>query len=508
MCFAAMLSPKPAPYQRVTKLARVLLAAASMALVSHIWMECHCHLGSRISALIPAVHVSTERGLQIAFSRSNRRELLESSGCQPLHQRSGRTRTRRQCRTGQIDFDVPTYHQPRIRLDYTKTPCKIPLPSRLRKKSSRPRFYEVFNAWLREVVKPDFSIHHAAKAIRLLPEIDFTGLVGEHRLLNILARRTKQFLVEGNVGTREVLEILDGVAGVQKQLPQMPKAILPDLLPLVPQALHHDLKPVHVLRLARAASKLQSVAPELQELLSICSRTCDPPVEEVSRTELIPDLVEALSTIPAKGEGTLEMLTALQDKVRQRLDGFDLPQLAWMLWKLQTSGVLGEQLLSDVSAMVVKEAGVWNYVDVEPHLWQIACIYAHRGLREPKVLRALARRATTEGLERLSGWSLAALTWAYGELAEPKDGFAIFRRHLDREISQRRLTQKQIADSRLGRDGGGDKKLLTFWKSLGPRSPDRKDVHVLAPVPSLKVLRPATSPPEGVHDILRPGGTP
>ena len=57
----------------------------------------------------------------------------------------------------------------------------------------KPQAYwrDVFRVWEREILKADFAIQHAAKALRLLPKVNFTGMPRRHPVLLKLLNRTK-----------------------------------------------------------------------------------------------------------------------------------------------------------------------------------------------------------------------------------------------------------------------------------------------------------------------------
>lgn len=57
----------------------------------------------------------------------------------------------------------------------------------------KPKAYwrDVFRVWEREILKADFAIQHAAKALRLLPKVNFTGMPRRHPVLLKLLNRTK-----------------------------------------------------------------------------------------------------------------------------------------------------------------------------------------------------------------------------------------------------------------------------------------------------------------------------
>lgn len=365
-------------------------------------------------------------------------------------------------------------------------------PCRLQRGRPRARWQDVFKAWKGEILKPDFSIMHAAKAVRLLPKCSFASMPPDEPVFASLMKRTRELLSEGGSIEQQVGEMLRATAALRDDLPQLQEELLPSLVPLIPGTMGH-MNAADLSNLVLAGVNLRDTVPGFWSSLAAQIDVLTEKAAGVPSRALV-DLVAALGSVPA-GDGKLgRLVAALRQQTLGRLHGFKLPELGKLLWGFGAHDAVDAELQAEVTAMVAEKAPkLWNRRDIDPELMRIACVYAKLGIRDIVLLKVIARRALQEHLATLSTWGIAALAWSYAELAEPEDGLSDFRRHLGREVALRGLGEEHIRQSRLGPDGGGDAALQALWRDWAPRQ-------------ARKPLRIAPRPPPRISEGQGPGG--
>lgn len=373
----------------------------------------------------------------------------------------------------------------RPRVDYTKTPVQIIHPAKVQGGRAKCTYFHIFKYWRREIVKPDFAIQHASKAVRLLVKLDFKGMPDDWPELARLLNRTRTFLERGEGTPKDIAGMLWTAARLQEDVPEIQEALLPALAPMVPPMLPkmsaEELR--NVFRAARelrqhAGAGLWARLPEHVD--SFAGQAGSLNALEVH--ELAPALGDLLADGGHDGRGVPSELLA---HVHAHFDEFwyKLPRLAEVLWHLLPHAPDRAALWREMSPGLVKQCRYWNSHDVDPHLWRLAMVHAKLGLGDTAFMKAVARRAMKEELATLSTWGIAALSWAFAESRSPKpDVLGAFRRLLGQEAARRSLDAALLDQSLLGPDGGGDRELRAVWEHYLPQAKEKEILVAPAPV--------------------------
>lgn len=352
------------------------------------------------------------------------------------------------------------------------TPVRIMHPSYYQQKRPRPRFQDVFRGWAVELTKPDFNLQHAAKAVRFLPKLNFSGFTAEDPFFVALMDRCTKLLCEGNVSGKDISDMLSASALLRHQLPQLQEKLLPQLLNLSLQELDQGDWRVLV-RFTVAARELQDGAQDLWTQLPRHLRAIADKAQVIA-TEDFPKLGSALANMPLDIPEVQSTLEELQAEAFRRLVDLDLPGIVMMLSAFSSArGNLSPELLDKASNVVLEKIAMKPTTLVDPELAKMVHAYAVLDVRNAALLKGVARTAIRQGLAMMGAWSVAALSWSYNKLAAPGDGLADFRRLVGDEVRLRGLSHDEVACSRHGPDGNGNHTLHRFWESRGPREHQR-----------------------------------
>jgi len=461
-------------------IAATVVALQSLATLSHRSSGFVVCPGRALDSL-QAPARSRWEGLSDASGRRSRRRTLVVMGGEGSVETATRstTRTTRRPSTRGLPLDLRG-------IDITKRPVQLLHPSKVQKGRPRARWQDTFRVWRREIPKPDFNILHAAKAVRLLPKLTFANMPADQPVFLNLMNQTKRLLKQGEAGGQEVGAMIRACAALRTDLPQLQAELLPLLVPLVPETIS-DMTAMDLTNLVLASAELrEDDLPDLWEVMPSQLGVIADGAGEIEIKD-IPALLALIRKMPDEEGKATRAMEALQHQAVEKLPDFSLPQLASLIWGLEDD--IERRLLTAVSSRVANRTATWNYKEVHPDLWRLVCAYGKLGVHEAPVLKAVARRALREGLDGLSGWGLAALVWAYSKLENASDGLADFRRHLDREVELREMSEELISQSYLGPDGGGNATLRRLWAAHPSRRAGRQ--MLLAPPPPLfKALRP------------------
>jgi len=349
----------------------------------------------------------------------------------------------------------------------------------------KPKAYwrDVFRVWEREIPKPDFAIHHAAKAVRLLPKVNFTGMPVKHPVLWNLLKRTKDFLQEDNctmvvedpsqprggrvhrIGlcTEDAAAMIKAALVLQKPIPTLKSDIVPLLRSKVSDAVDAmSNKDVVRMLLTRALHEetvtwmrlLKRLGPELDEAIDIedipgmLELLCS---EEVVVAAAVA-LEEGKPVQASNDEGVRpfesgHLLLTLRDQVILYWDSLQLMDIATCFWSLANAKLINEPLQSAASHMVVQKATRWVPKRFDPGVWQLVCSLAKVGRQDAPLLKAVARMALKHDLGTMTNWAVSVMTWSYSQLQRPEDNLGDFRQHLQMELALRGISNETAMQS-------------------------------------------------------------
>ncbi|CAE7915946.1 unnamed protein product, partial [Symbiodinium sp. KB8] len=288
---------------------------------------------------------------------------------------------------------------------------------------------DVFRVWECEIPKPDFAIHHAAKAVRLLPKVNFRGLPSEeeggHPVLQSLLRRTQEFLQEDNctvvvtdpsvrgrnkregLCAEDVAAMIRAAEKLATKLPMLQRDLLPPLQKKVGDAVSRlGDKDVIGMLLAGSWDSVPEVSAQFRARLG-------PDLADAVGTEELPGMVRLLTAMPdtvaeAQGdradEPSGQLLLALREKVLTAAPTMPCSDLADCFWCLAEVGLASLPLQRAVTELVAREAPRWRRKSYDPPLWQFLYAFARMQVQEPILLKATARLALREDLSTHTNW--------------------------------------------------------------------------------------------------------
>ncbi|CAE7384649.1 unnamed protein product, partial [Symbiodinium natans] len=357
--------------------------------------------------------------------------------------------------------------RPRKRPDVSGRPVQILHPSKVMRGRSKARWQDVFRVWEREIPKPDFAIHHAAKAVRLLPKVNFRGLPteeeGSHPVLQHLLRRTQELLQLDNctvavsegisagrnrregLCAEDVAAMIRAAESLATRLPQLQKDLVPSLQEKV-QAAVTRLSDKDVISILLAGS-WESVPEVWAQFLG----RLRPDLADSVSMEDLPSLVRLLTGMPdtvaaARGERSnsqsAELLLTLREQVSAVAPMMSLSDLADCFWCLADVNLVTKSLRRAVTERVAQQAPKWRRKDYEPSLWQLVHAYAKMQVKDPAMWKAAARTALREDLATHTNWAIAVLQWSYAQLEDHEDDLGQFRLRLGAEAARRQLSRE------------------------------------------------------------------
>lgn len=344
---------------------------------------------------------------------------------------------------------------------------------------------DVLRVWEREIPKPDFAVHHAAKAVRLLPKVNFTGMPPKHPVLMNLLKRTKEFLEEDNctmmvedpekprggrahrIGlcTEDAQAMMRAATVLQRSIPELDRDIAPLLQVKVRDAVN-AMSNKDVVRMllignlkgAETWSRLLSrLGPELaddidlEEVAPIIQLLCSQQPTIEATTALDQGTGQPVKTSPKveglRAEESGHLLVILRDQVVTYLDVMELRDAAAAIWWLGNSGLMNNQLQEAASTFILRRVMSMLPQQYDPSVWQIACSFAKVQREEPSLLKAVARLALKNDLGTMTNWAVAVMSWSYTQLERSQDGLSSFRNRLKAEAKLRGITQEQVEES-------------------------------------------------------------
>lgn len=363
---------------------------------------------------------------------------------------------------------------------------------------------DIFEMWKFQLEKEGFVPLSIVEVVQRLSELTWGDLktikwMGkskeDHPFLKHLSRRTREFVNASHVSTETACAILGALPLVQKQWPKVTNIMASILLPLVDatklRSGDDDFQALTVGRLLPAAAQLgpRVAAPLWDAIL--------PVIEEMNVDRILPENVPAFAT--ALGDArdkASDIINAtsrrLQESVVFGTDMYKPPELAVMLEGFRRAGGITDSMQDMVGdflfGLMAYQRKLKRPLYVDPELTQIACIFAQVGIKNPDLLKVVARAAVEDTLATMSRWGVAALQWAYTELADAGDGFDLFRRKLAVEVVRRNISAAMVNEARRGPDGGGIKLLKDYWMQDGGSI--RKDKPlVLAPQVGVRITQ-------------------
>eukprot|EP00435_Cladocopium_sp_Y103_P012855 s946_g3.t1 len=351
------------------------------------------------------------------------------------------------------------------RRDVSGLPVQILHPSKVMHGKPKAYWIDVFRVWEREIPKPDFAIHHAAKAVRLLPKVNFTGMPTKHPVLWNLLRRTKV----GNSMTHEVCMVMgapesriNAAVALQKPIPALKVDIVPLLQIKVRDAVDAMSNKELPENCAWCSSCSGRLGPELDEAIDIEDGPASDQRQDIPKIiELLCSEEVAVTAAAVLEEGQLpqssdgeglrplesgQLLRALRDQVVIYWDSFELSEIASCFWNLAKAKLIHEPLQAAASHMVVQKAPRWQPKRFDPEVWQILCSLAKVGREDPVLLKSLARLALRHNLGIMTNWAVCVTAW-YAQLESPQDGLGDFRQRLQMELNLREISAKEVAQS-------------------------------------------------------------
>ena len=286
------------------------------------------------------------------------------------------------------------------------------------------------------------------------------GSLNDSQPFRQILDRSCKHLRAGNIEPRFVSTALWASAAARKEAPEL-QALLPPTIGALDGKVVDGMGAQSSVTSLWAIATLHTYTEGARPILQ-ASRVCDllvPRIIEVKddlNSQNLNNAVWSIARLPRSVSLRDKLLPVIMFRCRDFLENDDRVKLdarykpsglANLVWALSLLDYKDKQILDYVSRTYLEAAEDFQDIGHLASYIDVLCAFAKLKVADDPLADATARLPWK--LSLLRDWDLCALTWAYQQL-DPTRRLADFQRKLQKEVTRRKLTQKDVDESRHG----------------------------------------------------------